>query len=423
MHWNASLGSAYGAGWFCHSWLIRRLYSVGWSFSGRYLSFNQSFRASAKAEATKRGLSCVLRRTACSRGYSTPSQNGSLSPVVSSELDRAPAILVYESIKRFEPVYFASSSRALLRVPFRPDLIHRVVLYQRAAQRCGSAHTKTRGEVSGSGRKPWPQKGTGRARAGSLRAPQFRGGGVAHGPRSTRIWAQKLPKKVRRLGLAAALSRRYEEGRLWVLDHWLEARGSTYGSVESTTSSRSEQATMSSEHTTPAARDAPQSTSPFAKQPSMFSVRNLEHFLNERGWHSALFIGASRCLNPHDMSRDASPVTARQLSEIEFSATEATDLLEQMPQLGYDCAEERQQLERAAANIRADVSVRTSLSVGVYDIVRYPQILLTLNALRELELRVQGQCRVLVQAIRLGPLLNRIQLIRRSPPRSLESGL
>lgn len=86
-----------------------------------------------------------------------------------------------------------------------------------ANQRQGTASTKTRSKVRGGGRKPWRQKGTGRARQGSIRSPQWRGGGVVFGPR-TRSHAHKLNKRVRRAALCSALSRRVEENKIVVLD-------------------------------------------------------------------------------------------------------------------------------------------------------------------------------------------------------------
>lgn len=102
-------------------------------------------------------------------------------------------------------------------VPIRKDIIHRVVRWQLAKRQQGTHSTKTISEVSGTGRKPWKQKGTGRARHGSLRSNQFRGGATMHGPKP-RSHAIKLPKKVRRLGLKIALSARAAEGKLMVFE-------------------------------------------------------------------------------------------------------------------------------------------------------------------------------------------------------------
>ena len=89
-------------------------------------------------------------------------------------------------------------------------VMHQVVTAQLAAARAGTADTKTRGEVRGGGKKPWRQKGLGRARQGSIRAPQFRGGGVVFGPHP-RDYTQRTPKKMKRLALRSALSDRAAE--------------------------------------------------------------------------------------------------------------------------------------------------------------------------------------------------------------------
>jgi large subunit ribosomal protein L4 len=104
-------------------------------------------------------------------------------------------------------------------VEVRGDILHEVVTWQRACRRSGTACTKTRAEVSGGGRKPWRQKGTGRARVGSNRSPIWRGGGVVFGPRP-RSYAYTLPKKVRRLALRMALSSKLANGQLLVLDEY-----------------------------------------------------------------------------------------------------------------------------------------------------------------------------------------------------------
>ncbi|MFV2145317.1 MULTISPECIES: 50S ribosomal protein L4 [Isoptericola] len=95
-------------------------------------------------------------------------------------------------------------------------LIHQVVVAQRAASRQGTASTKTRGEVRGGGRKPYKQKGTGRARQGSTRAPQFAGGGTVHGPQP-RKYDQRTPKKMKAAALRGALSDRARAGRVHVV--------------------------------------------------------------------------------------------------------------------------------------------------------------------------------------------------------------
>jgi large subunit ribosomal protein L4 len=100
-------------------------------------------------------------------------------------------------------------------------LMHQVVVAQLAAARQGTAKAKTRGEVSGGGRKPYKQKGTGRARQGSTRAPQFTGGGVVHGP-VPRSYEQRTPKKMKAAALRGALSDRAREGRVHVVEGFVE---------------------------------------------------------------------------------------------------------------------------------------------------------------------------------------------------------
>jgi large subunit ribosomal protein L4 len=100
-------------------------------------------------------------------------------------------------------------------------LIHQVVVAQRAAARQGTHATKTRGMVSGGGKKPYRQKGTGRARQGSTRAPQFAGGGTVHGPQP-RSYAQKTPKKMKAAALRGALSDRAANDRIYVVTTFVE---------------------------------------------------------------------------------------------------------------------------------------------------------------------------------------------------------
>ncbi|MBE3569020.1 MAG: 50S ribosomal protein L4 [Bacillales bacterium] len=96
-------------------------------------------------------------------------------------------------------------------------VLHEAVVMQRASLRQGTHKVKNRSEVSGGGRKPWRQKGTGRARQGSIRAPQWRGGGTVFGP-TPRSYSYKLPKKVRRLAIKSALSSKVNENNIVVLD-------------------------------------------------------------------------------------------------------------------------------------------------------------------------------------------------------------
>jgi large subunit ribosomal protein L4 len=110
---------------------------------------------------------------------------------------------------------------AIFAAKVNVPLIHQVVIAQRAAARQGTASTKNRGAVSGGGRKPYRQKGTGRARQGSTRAPQFTGGGVSHGP-VPRDYAQKTPKKMKAAALRGALSDRAANERVFVVTAFVE---------------------------------------------------------------------------------------------------------------------------------------------------------------------------------------------------------
>jgi large subunit ribosomal protein L4 len=110
-------------------------------------------------------------------------------------------------------------------------LMHQVVVAQLAAARQGTAKVKTRGEVAGGGKKPYKQKGTGRARQGSIRAPQFAGGGVVHGP-VPRDYSQRTPKKMKAAALRGALSDRARDGRLHVVEAFISGeKPSTKGAI------------------------------------------------------------------------------------------------------------------------------------------------------------------------------------------------
>lgn len=108
-------------------------------------------------------------------------------------------------------------SDAIFGIEPHAHVLHEAVVMQRAAERQGTHKVKGRSEVRGGGRKPWRQKGTGRARQGSIRSPQWKGGGVVFGP-TPRSYAYKLPKKVRRLAIKSALSSKVIGGEIIVLD-------------------------------------------------------------------------------------------------------------------------------------------------------------------------------------------------------------
>ncbi len=108
--------------------------------------------------------------------------------------------------------------KEIFQVPMNADLVHQVFISHTANQRQNSAHTKNRSEVRGGGRKPWRQKGTGRARHGSTRSPIWVGGGVSGGPRNEKNWERDIPKKMRKKALFMVLSEKAKNNFLVVLD-------------------------------------------------------------------------------------------------------------------------------------------------------------------------------------------------------------
>jgi large subunit ribosomal protein L4 len=107
----------------------------------------------------------------------------------------------------------------IFAVEVKPHVLHEVVLYQLAKRRAGTAKVKGRSEVAGGGKKPWRQKGTGRARAGTIRSPLWRGGGIVHGPQP-RSYLMRVPKKVRRSALKMALTQKLLDQQMTVLDQF-----------------------------------------------------------------------------------------------------------------------------------------------------------------------------------------------------------
>lgn len=108
--------------------------------------------------------------------------------------------------------------KELFEVPFNEDLVHQALVMQLANKRINIAHTKTRAEIRGGGRKPFRQKGTGNARQGTIRAPHMRGGGVVFGPRNTRNFKKSMPKKQRRKALLSALSKKAQMNQILGLE-------------------------------------------------------------------------------------------------------------------------------------------------------------------------------------------------------------
>ncbi len=122
-------------------------------------------------------------------------------------------------------------SSEIFGLPVRRDILTRVVNWQLAKRRAGTHKTRGISDISGTTRKPWKQKGTGRARQGSLRSPQFRGGAVIFGP-VVRDHGYSLQKKVRRLGLMTALSSKLSEGKLFIVDSLEQKSSKTQDAVK-----------------------------------------------------------------------------------------------------------------------------------------------------------------------------------------------
>jgi len=110
--------------------------------------------------------------------------------------------------------------KEIFELPFNKDLVHQALVRQLANRRVAIAHTKTRGEVRGGGKKPFKQKGTGRARQGTIRAPHMKGGGVVFGPRNNRNFSKNMPKKQRRKALFCALSEKARNNEIIALESY-----------------------------------------------------------------------------------------------------------------------------------------------------------------------------------------------------------
>ncbi len=136
-------------------------------------------------------------------------------------------------------IYTAAGAKAgtialpseLFALPWNADLVHQVVVGMQANARPIVAHTKFRGEVSGGGKKPWKQKGTGRARHGSSRSPIWKGGGVTHGPRAEKVYAVKINRKMRLAALATVLSRKMRDGEIIFVDSFGFSEPSTKSAI------------------------------------------------------------------------------------------------------------------------------------------------------------------------------------------------
>lgn len=107
---------------------------------------------------------------------------------------------------------------SIFAISWNADLVHQVLMSEMSNKRSPIAHTKTRGEVRGGGKKPWQQKGTGRARHGSTRSPIWVGGGVAHGPRNDKNFERKVNKKMKAKALVTLIAKKYKDGEIMFID-------------------------------------------------------------------------------------------------------------------------------------------------------------------------------------------------------------
>lgn len=124
-------------------------------------------------------------------------------------------------------------NKAVFGVEASEGLIHQYLVYQQANARASIAHVKNRSAVSGGGRKPFRQKGTGRARQGTTRNPHMRGGGHAFGPRSWRNWSKQMPKRMRRKALLGLLSNKAKDGKILAVDKFEDEKTKTFATLVS----------------------------------------------------------------------------------------------------------------------------------------------------------------------------------------------
>jgi large subunit ribosomal protein L4 len=180
---------------------------------------------STEAEPTQAEAKPARRRSTAASAAKQPAESGAAAKPARSRAAKAPAKPAAKKAK-------AAAVSTEVKVDLPADifdakvnvpLIHQVVVAQQAAARQGTHATKTRGDVRGGGRKPYRQKGTGRARQGSIRAPQFTGGGIVHGPVS-RSHAMKTPKKMKAAALRGALSDRARHGLVQVVEGFVDGK-------------------------------------------------------------------------------------------------------------------------------------------------------------------------------------------------------
>lgn len=153
-------------------------------------------------ESTKKTAKSTTK-TSTKKKVSAPISNGMDTKIFSQEGKENGSITLPQSV---------------FGVAWNADLMHEVVVSLQSNARAGTAHTKDRGDVRGGGKKPWKQKGTGRARHGSSRSPIWSGGGVAHGPRNEKDYSKKINKNVKAKALAITLSKKWNDGEIVFVD-------------------------------------------------------------------------------------------------------------------------------------------------------------------------------------------------------------
>lgn len=178
---------------------------------------------------SQRGLIPIRRHRSLTTSGGSPQVTQPAPPLIQNELNSAERIalpswcggnvdvVLHQSFESMVPTDIISLPGEIFNAPIRPDLIHRVVTWQLAKRRAGTAKAKNRSEVAGSGRKIRPQKGTGRSRHGARTSPIFRGGGRVFGP-VPRSFYYPLPANVRRNALRSMLSSKLVNGQLWVVN-------------------------------------------------------------------------------------------------------------------------------------------------------------------------------------------------------------
>ncbi|MCJ1314340.1 54S ribosomal protein, mitochondrial [Agyrium rufum] len=172
-------------------------------------------------------MQCLAPRLSRAMATEVPLPRSSISKVAPVEFihaitpERSPVLATIYNFPSMEPLRFQSYSADYLHLPLRRDILHRAVIFEGDGTRQGTASTKWRDDVHGSGRKIRPQKGTGKARLGDKKSPMLRGGGVAFGPHP-RDFSTKLPRKIYDLAWRTALSYRYRRGELVIVEDGVE---------------------------------------------------------------------------------------------------------------------------------------------------------------------------------------------------------